>query len=98
VFSGTFALAIAIVVSAGILTAQPSSSPPTRELKLFVPGDSARLPGFVESLRREFAERGLTVKLAERGAEFDFNIVLVQESKRRRAAAMQSCLIPPVDL
>ncbi len=57
------------------------------ELRVFVQGDTSRLPNFVESMRREFGEQGMRVELVERGIEFDYNIVLAQESSMGGAAA-----------
>jgi hypothetical protein len=56
-------------------------------LRVFVQGDTSRLPNYIESMRREFAERGMTVELVERGAEYDYNIIIAQESSVSGAAA-----------
>lgn len=77
-----------IFLAAGSLFgAQPTSASASPELRIFIQGDSGRLPNFVESLRREFSERGLTLKLVERGTEYKYNIVLAQESSLGGAAA-----------
>lgn len=57
------------------------------ELRVRVQGDTSRLPDFVVSLRREFAERGMNIQLVEHGEDFDYNIVLAQESSIGGAAA-----------
>jgi hypothetical protein len=49
-------------------------------LKVFVQGDTSRLPDFVESMRREFLEQRMEVDLVEHGSDYDYNIVLAQES------------------
>jgi len=77
----------AILFSWAFAAAQTSVSTTSLELTILVQGDTARLPDFVQSLRREFSERGLTVKLAERGGEYEYNIVLAQESSLGGAAA-----------
>jgi len=56
-------------------------------LRVVVQGDTSRLPDFVESLRREFSQRGMSLSLVERASEFDYNIVLAQESSIGGAAA-----------
>jgi hypothetical protein len=55
----------AILYSWGFLPAETSASTTSLELKILVQGDTARLPDFVESLRREFSQRGLTAGSAE---------------------------------
>src|SRR5579859_5537100 len=57
------------------------------ELRVRVQGDTSRLPDFVVSLRREFAEHGMNIQLTEHGEDFDYNIVLAQESSIGGAAA-----------
>jgi hypothetical protein len=64
-----------------------SQTPASLELRIFVQGDSAGLPDFVESLRREFGARGITARLIERGGDYEYNIVLAQESALGGAAA-----------
>jgi hypothetical protein len=59
----------------------------SRELTLLVQGDTARLPDFIESFRRELKENGLGLKVAERGSEYDYNVVLAQETTLGSAAA-----------
>jgi hypothetical protein len=56
-------------------------------LRVFVQGDTSRLPNYIESMRREFAEWGMKVELVERGAEYDYNIIIAQESSVSGAAA-----------
>ena len=81
------AVTAGILFSPAFLAAQTSGGTAPLELKILVQGDTARLPDFVESLRREFSERGLIVKLAERSGEYEYNIVLAQESSIGGAAA-----------
>ena len=56
-------------------------------VRVFVQGDSSRLPDFVESCKREFSERGLQLKLARPDEGYDYNIVVAQESSVSGAAA-----------
>lgn len=62
-------------------------SAPHPVLRVVVQGDTARLPDFVENLRREFAERGMALSLVNRDTDHDYNIVLAQESSLGGAAA-----------
>ncbi len=56
-------------------------------VKIFVQGDSSRLPDFIESCRREFKEHGMTLQLVKADEAFDYNIVVAQESSLGGAAA-----------
>jgi hypothetical protein len=71
------------MILAPMMVAQTSTAP----LKLLVQGDTSRLPDFVESFRRELAERGISMKVVDRGADYDYNVVLAQESTLGSAAA-----------
>ena len=56
-------------------------------VKMIVQGDSPSLPDFLESLRRDCTDRGITLTLVDRASEFDYNIILAQESTIGSAAA-----------
>jgi len=76
---------ILVLVSASSGTTKAQSR--TVQLRVMVQGDSSRLPDFVQSLQREFKEEGMQIDLVERGAEFDYNIVLAQETSVSGASA-----------
>ena len=65
-------------------TAVPS---PQDTVRVFIRGDSSRLPDFVESCRREFSEHGMKLQLAKFDERYEYNIVLAQESSVSGAAA-----------
>jgi hypothetical protein len=56
-------------------------------VKVFVQGDSSRLPNFVESCKREFSDHGMQLQLARPDEGYDYNIVVAQESSVGGAAA-----------
>ena len=56
-------------------------------VRVFAQGDSSRLPDFIESCKREFKDRGMTLRLVESGDERDYNIIVAQESSVSGAAA-----------
>lgn len=56
-------------------------------IRVVVQGDTGRLPDFLESLRREFTDRRMALKLVDRVSDYDYNIVLAQESSLGGAAA-----------
>ncbi len=55
-------------------------------LRVWVQGDTSRLPDFVESCKKEFGERNIDLKIAAPETAFDYNIVVVQESSVAGAA------------
>lgn len=57
-----------------------------RGVRVFVQGDSSRLADFVESCKHEFAEHGLEFVLVKSDSDFDYNIVIAQESSVSGAA------------
>ncbi|MGH9200702.1 MAG: hypothetical protein ACRD2A_05645 [Vicinamibacterales bacterium] len=69
------------------LQAHQAATPGLLSVRVFVQGDTSRLPDFVDSLRREFSGHGMSMILVERNGEFDYNIVLAQESSIGGAAA-----------
>lgn len=56
-------------------------------VRVFVQGDSSRLPDFVESCRREFKDQRMTLQVVGSGDERDYNIIVAQESSVSGAAA-----------
>ncbi len=56
-------------------------------VRVFVQGDSSRLPDFVESCKREFTEHGMKLRLARPDEVYDYNVVVAQESSVGGAAA-----------
>lgn len=64
-----------------------SSAAESNEVRILVQGDTGLLPNFVDNLRRQLKEDGLSVKLAERDGEYEYNVVLAQESTLGSAAA-----------
>jgi hypothetical protein len=66
----------------------PAATSSTESIvKVFVQGDSSRLPDFIENCRREFGERGMKLQLVRPDESFDYNIVVAQESSLSGAAA-----------
>jgi hypothetical protein len=51
-----------------------------KTVRVFVQGDSSRLADFVESCKREFSEHGLSLILVSSDGDFQFNVVIAQES------------------
>lgn len=67
---------------------QKGGAPPQQDIvRVLVQGDSSRLPDFVESCRRGFADRGMKLLLAKFDESYDYNIVLAQESSVSGASA-----------
>ena len=56
-------------------------------VRVFVQGDSSRLPDFVESCKREFSEHSLKLQLTSPDESYEYNIVVAQESSVSGAAA-----------
>ena len=59
---------------------------PSSVLRVWVQGDTSRLPDFVESCKREFSERKIELRIVRSDEAFDYNIVVVQESSIGGAA------------
>lgn len=78
---------ILIVIFLAQSAALAQSSAPQRIVKVFVQGDSSRLPDFVEECQHEFPNHGLKMQIVSFDAGFDFNIVIAQESSASGAAA-----------
>jgi hypothetical protein len=68
-----------------MLAIQPAMAQET--VKVFAQGDSSRLPNFIESCKREFKESGMDLKLVRPDENYDYNIVVAQESSISGAAA-----------
>jgi hypothetical protein len=81
-------LVLACVVFSSLLTfSQSPTQTNSIQLRVFVQGDTSRLPDFVESMRREFGEQRMNLELVQRGIEYDYDILLAQESSLGGAAA-----------
>jgi hypothetical protein len=52
-----------------------------------VQGDTSRLADFVETCKREFANPGLKFELVSFDSDFEYDIVIAQESAAGEAAA-----------
>jgi len=58
-----------------------------RTLRVYVQGDSSRLSDFVEDCRHEFEGRGIKLQTVPFDSDFEYNIVIAQESSMGGAAA-----------
>jgi hypothetical protein len=58
-----------------------------RTLRVYVQGDSSRLSDFVEDCRHEFENRGIKLQTVPFDSDFEYNIVIAQESSMGGAAA-----------
>jgi len=52
-----------------------------------VQGDTSRLADFVESCKHEFADHGLKLQLVSSDGDYQYNIVIAQESSMSGAAS-----------
>lgn len=80
------ALVVLVLLTISTIAAAQSSTTP-KPVSVFVQGDTSRLADFVESCQREFADRGLKLQLVSSDAEFQYNVVIAQESSVSGAAA-----------
>jgi hypothetical protein len=82
--------------AAGQTTAKmPSETAPAQDtVRVFVQGDSSRLPDFVETCKREFSEHGMNLQLSRPDESYDYNVVVAQESSVSGAAATVIVLDP----
>jgi hypothetical protein len=79
---------IAVTLPLASLAQTPAQSGQAQKtVSVFVQGDTSRLADFVESCRREFADRGLKLQLVSSDGEFQYNVVIAQESSVSGAAA-----------
>ena len=62
------------------------SAVPRPVIRVWIQGDTSRLPDFVESCKREFGERNIDLQIVRSEEVFDYNIVVVQESSIGGAA------------
>jgi hypothetical protein len=76
-----------VVMCCSVYGQKAETTMPKDIVKVFVQGDSSRLPDFVESCKREFSEHGMTLQLARPDEGYDYNIVIAQESSLGGAAA-----------
>lgn len=67
---------------------QSADASPPMLLRVFVQGDTSRLPDFVKSLRTEFSKQGMALELVERDDDYNYNMVIAQESSMGGAAAV----------
>lgn len=71
---------------------RPTAEMPTQSaiaqdtVRVFVQGDSSRVPDFVESCKREFSEHGMRLQLVRSDEKYDYNIVVAQETTVMSAA------------
>ena len=63
------------------------STPETKTVRVYVQGDSSRLADFVEQCKREFADHKLSLQLVPFDGDFQYNVVIAQESSIGGAAA-----------
>jgi hypothetical protein len=68
-------------------SASALSNPSLRTVRVYVQGDSSRLTDFVQECQHEFASHGLTLQLVPFDSDFQYNIVIAQESSVGGAAA-----------
>lgn len=78
-------LILALALACTVTLAQ--SAPAPRAVKAYVQGDSSRLADFVAECQREFANHGLKLQLVPFDGDFEYNIVIAQESSLGGAAA-----------
>jgi ABC-type glycerol-3-phosphate transport system substrate-binding protein len=76
-----------VVVAMACTMALAQSAPAPKVLKVYVQGDSSRLTDFVTECQREFVNHGLKLQLVPYDGDFDYNIVIAQESSLGGAAA-----------
>ena len=79
-------LLIAISLLASEITFAQSGQE-TKAVKVYIQGDSSRLADFVEECKREFANHKLNLQLVASDGEFQYNVVIAQESSLGGAAA-----------
>lgn len=72
------------VAFAGLVPAEP---PTSATLKITVQGDTSRLPDFIASLRREFAERSVNIDVVSKSGGWEYDVVVAQETTFGSAAA-----------
>jgi hypothetical protein len=74
-----------LLMAIAYTTAIAQSGP--RVVKVYVQGDTSRLADFVAECQREFANHGLKLQLVTFDGNFEYNIVIAQESSLSGAAA-----------
>lgn len=81
-------LLLLLAIVQGLPAISQSGPPATHHLvlRVWVQGDTSRLPDFVESCKREFSEKNIDLQIAKSDEVFDYNIVVVQESSIGGAA------------
>jgi ABC-type glycerol-3-phosphate transport system substrate-binding protein len=78
-------LIVVSLLAPGGTFAQSGQEP--KAVKVYVQGDSSRLADFVEECKREFANHKLNLQLVSSDGEFQYNVVIAQESSLGGAAA-----------
>lgn len=80
-------LALLVLLWCPPVLSQSVGQPPFHSaLRVWVQGDTSRLPDFVASCKREFSERNIDLQISRSDEAFDYNIVVVQESSIGGAA------------
>lgn len=77
---------LALFCSLGALSQTAGQPQPHSVLRVWVQGDTSRLPDFVSSCKREFSERNIELQISRSDEPFEYNIVVVQESSIGGAA------------
>src|SRR5215470_8590938 len=60
---------------------------PVVQVRVVVQGSTNLVPEFIDQLRREFRDNRMELLVVERDAQYDYNIVIAQESTLGSAAA-----------
>lgn len=69
-------------------TTPPPASGTQKVIKIFVQGDSSRMPDFIEECQKEFATQGLKLQVVNTITEdYKYNVILAQETTYAGAAA-----------
>ena len=80
---------VAVLVMAVILplASLAQSGQAQKTVSVFVQGDTSRLADFVESCKREFANHGMNLQLVPSDGDYQYNVVIAQESSISGAAS-----------
>ncbi len=76
-----------IVLFATSFGQSSQANPAGATIRVFVQGDSSRLADFAESCKREFANRGLKLQLVPSDGDYQYNVIIAQESSVSGAAS-----------
>src|SRR5664279_1502708 len=81
-------LIFSVILPLASLTQPPAQSGQVmKTVSVFVQGDTSRLADFVESCKHEFAEHGMRVQLVSSDGDYQYNLVIAQESSVSGAAS-----------